>query len=1009
MSQSFVGKDSYRVKCEEDILKIPDLMTAREFMKSWGLPTKGINNTEQAVHILVDHWKKKDKPTREVKKQISNGFQEAMSDDHRKREKLGIKIDETLELFKRLPRQQKSDLIRFIPDLVHKCEVRKHELMSPECTILIAGETGAGKSSFINLLLETNILPTSQLACTSTFCELHKSRDNRKTATFYYKTIEGIREQSPRKVDISSKEGLKELQDGITKVDEVLEESPYEKIIIQYPFPLLEEGIVLVDTPGLGESKSMVKHVGRYLEKSFGFIYVVNSSNAGGVHEGRLKDFLRTVINMSEEELHHDSTMFICNKWETVPDKYKEEVRDDTMRKLQKFFRNITEDQLFFMSVEEAQKHYATLGKMSPEQQTMLTGIQKLLPASLENKLNLHYRFISQILKRSIYSLKVAKNMAKCNSIEKQKLIDDIKARMQTIQCKALQSVDDLRRGMEHEIGSLHKSLTSIINSDEFRRACKSWDPRECPGSKDSKKLIRDASELIENRVCMNIDKWERQYKVIKTLKDRIIAKLRRDCELMEDQIREIESTLIAGENAIIRDLHKTIKGDPRRKKPKDKKKDSKKDDRTADLKVRSLGGAVSIAGRFDSSKSTKSFFKSYKKKSPEESMADAVDIYIQNILNSKELYKNIEIFLMRYTKGIDMVARKIPDFISSDEEMIMEIEKQLQESADCMHEVPELIRRSTVLLGQLDMIYVSDIMRKDYRLRDLEWSLNSKLGSGAFADVYAAKLQQGHKSENVALKLFKDPVRSNTVSDILLEDRTMREMDHRNLIRYYGCTLQVKDNGKLYWIMILEFCQCTLKDRVITDDYQNPGTVDEALQLRPKLEMARYASQLCHGLEYLHGKDLVHRDLKLENILLTKNNDVKLTDVGLSKPQDDISGTLAGSPVYMAPEIHLQKGIYNRKADIFSLGIMLWEMWYGTDAADHISDVLAKKGYKASDLGFLLEKGLRPEMFERYRPDQEWSNLIIQCWTLEAKQRPEARHVRRFFDDFIHLNSRVK
>lgn len=49
-----------------------------------------------------------------------------------------------------------------------------------------------------------------------------------------------------------------------------------------------QKGIVLVDTPGIGESKTLVKHVSRYLEKSFGFIYVVNSSNAGGVHEGRV-------------------------------------------------------------------------------------------------------------------------------------------------------------------------------------------------------------------------------------------------------------------------------------------------------------------------------------------------------------------------------------------------------------------------------------------------------------------------------------------------------------------------------------------------------------------------------------------------------------------------------------------------------------------------------------------------------------------------------------------------
>lgn len=152
------------------------------------------------------------------------------------------------------------------------------------------------------------------------------------------------------------------------------------------------------------------------------------------------------------------------------------------------------------------------------------------------------FRFISQILKRSIYSLKVANNMAKCSNNEKEKMITDIKARMQMVQCKAMQSVDDLRRGMEFEIKSLYQSVKSVVNSEDFRRVCKAWEPRECPGSKDTKKLIMDASELIENRVCMNIDRWERQYNVIRTLKDKIISKLKRDCELMEDQIREIES-----------------------------------------------------------------------------------------------------------------------------------------------------------------------------------------------------------------------------------------------------------------------------------------------------------------------------------------------------------------------------------------------------------------------------------------------------------------------------------
>ena len=66
---------------------------------------------------------------------------------------------------------------------------------------------------------------------------------------------------------------------------------PLKSIIIIVFKHFFQKGIVLVDTPGIGESKAMIKHVSKYLEKSFGFIYVVNSSNAGGVHEGRVSWF----------------------------------------------------------------------------------------------------------------------------------------------------------------------------------------------------------------------------------------------------------------------------------------------------------------------------------------------------------------------------------------------------------------------------------------------------------------------------------------------------------------------------------------------------------------------------------------------------------------------------------------------------------------------------------------------------------------------------------------------
>ena len=82
----------------------------------------------------------------------------------------------------------------------------------------------------------------------------------------------------------------------------------------------------------------------------------------------------------------------------------------------------------------------------------------------------------------------------------------------------------------------------------------------------------------------------------------------------------------------------------------------------------------------------------------------------------------------------------------------------------------------------------------------------------------------------------------------------------------------------------------------------------------------------------------------------------MKIADVGLSKAVNKITGTLAGTPVYMAPEVfHSQ--LYDTKADIYSLGIILWEMWYEQQAFSDVSNIPSHVA-----LFVMVDEGLRPE-----------------------------------------------
>lgn len=123
----------------------------------------------------------------------------------------------------------------------------------------------------------------------------------------------------------------------------------------------------------------------------------------------------------------------------------------------------------------------------------------------------------------------------------------------------------------------------------------------------------------------------------------------------------------------------------------------------------------------------------------------------------------------------------------------------------------------------------------------------------------------------------------------------------------------------------------------------------------------------------------------------------VKLTDVGLAKHLNDIAGTKCGSPCYMAPEV-LNGRMYGQEADVYSFAIILWEMWYGLDAAEHLSSQLYGSFEKSIDGGF------RPSLSLKTPPIDEWKKLIMASWNKDPSCRPTAERIMKFCDDFLHF-----
>lgn len=186
------------------------------------------------------------------------------------------------------------------------------------------------------------------------------------------------------------------------------------------------------------------------------------------------------------------------------------------------------------------------------------------------------------------------------------------------------------------------------------------------------------------------------------------------------------------------------------------------------------------------------------------------------------------------------------------------------------------------------------------------------KLGEGSYGSVYKAL----HKESGQVLAIKQVPVDTD-LQEIIKEISIMQQCDSPYVVKYYGSYFKNTD----LWI-VMEYC--------------GAGSVSDIMRLRKKTlqedEIATILSDTLKGLEYLHLRRKIHRDIKAGNILLNNEGHAKLADFGVAGQLTDTMAkrnTVIGTPFWMAPEVIQEIG-YDCVADIWSLGITALEMAEG-------------------------------------------------------------------------------
>lgn len=245
-------------------------------------------------------------------------------------------------------------------------------------------------------------------------------------------------------------------------------------------------------------------------------------------------------------------------------------------------------------------------------------------------------------------------------------------------------------------------------------------------------------------------------------------------------------------------------------------------------------------------------------------------------------------------------------------------------------------------------------------------YEILSKVGAGGMSDVYKAK--DHILSRFVAIKVLKQEFSedSSFVTKFRAEAQSAAGLEHPNIVNIYDVG---SENGMYY--IVMEYVEgITLKTYI-----------EKKGQLSFK-ESASIAIQVARGIESAHNKNIIHRDIKPQNIIISTEGKVKVTDFGIAKAtsSNTISSDVMGSVHYASPE-QARNGFVDGRSDIYSLGIVMFEMVTGRVPFDGETTV-------AVALQHLQEEIARPS---KYAPDLpiSFEKIILKC----TQKTPDRRY----------------
>uniref|UniRef100_A0A8R1E0G8 Tyrosine-protein kinase n=1 Tax=Caenorhabditis japonica TaxID=281687 RepID=A0A8R1E0G8_CAEJA len=295
--------------------------------------------------------------------------------------------------------------------------------------------------------------------------------------------------------------------------------------------------------------------------------------------------------------------------------------------------------------------------------------------------------------------------------------------------------------------------------------------------------------------------------------------------------------------------------------------------------------------------------------------------------------------------------------------------------TAASLDKLIESLKATPIELKGEKVVLKRPIPKGKFQLMHKDVIFKKKIGAGAYGTVYLGRLLK--TDEVIAVKkLNPEDADEDGLAEMMKEARVMQLYDHPNIVKFYGFILD--DHP---YLLVLQFC--------------NGGAVEDALKTRQhKLSIKyriNYTLMAACGMEYLHKKGCIHRDIGARNCLIHKGV-VKIADFGMCRAQTvyKLDVTKPCNVRWLAPEVW-DNGETRFSTDIYAFGIMIWEFFI-TPYKCPYDDMRAAEVKRKTRAGYRLPVPSKMP--------QSVADIMEECWHHSPEKRPSAEKMKERLEE---------